>query len=100
MTGDGTFQLDILGTGLPTLDGMQGYLSPGYMQDQSPNPSMHLGQRTMAPQHLQQASPDAAHRALQTQNSQLFASSLSNVSSDSPSMSSSSMNGSARQSSV
>ncbi|KAI7268196.1 hypothetical protein KC345_g7696 [Hortaea werneckii] len=100
MTGDGTFQLDILGTGLPTLDGMQGYLSPGYMQDQSPNPSMHLGQQAMAPQHLQQASPDAAHHALQAQNSQLFASSLSNVSSDSPSMSSSSMNGSARRSSV
>ncbi|PNS19209.1 hypothetical protein CAC42_2386 [Sphaceloma murrayae] len=82
------FQLDMLQNGLPTLDPSVTTLSPQMIQESQSHdffnqPYMHTNMQSMMPQHQQSVPP----------------ASLSNFGSESPSMSSS-MTGSARQSSV
>lgn len=98
IAGDGTFQLDVLGTGLPTLDVMPGSVSPGYLHDQMSNGNAYH-ERAISQQQMQHPQPDYAQNHVHNTQPHLYAPST-NISSDSPSMSSSSMNGSARQSSA
>lgn len=98
ISGDGTFQLDVLGSGLPLIEGMPDTISPDCLQESTPNANVHADHK-LSQQQLQKPPPDPMQGA-QHQAPHFFAPSLSNFSSDSPSLSSSSMTGSARQSSV
>lgn len=97
------FQMDALGTGLQNLDASLGTTSPNSLMDPTPT-AEHYFHQAMMQQNLQQ---QAQHHNMQqaqpegmSAQQHIFPSSLSNISSNSPSLSSSSMNGSARQSSV
>lgn len=98
--GVGPFQMDMLGSGLPNLDAPAATLSPLTLIDPTSTAGAYFDSALMgsySPQQRQKAPTDAIH----AQSQQFFAPpSLSNFSSDSPSMSSPSMAGSARQSSV
>ena len=93
---NGTFQLDALGNGLPYLDPPQATISPNTLHDPTPTADAYFPQAMMR-QHQQQQSPP---EMMQSPQHNFFPSSVSNFNSDSPSMSGSSMTGSARQSSV
>ncbi|TKA68481.1 hypothetical protein B0A55_08937 [Friedmanniomyces simplex] len=109
----GPFQLGTLGTGLPTLDSPVSTVSPSILNDPTSTAGAYFD-RSLLPQNTQQQQQqqqqhhhhqsthvDPLPGQAQGQNTLFFAPpSLSNFSSDSPSMSSSSMTGSARQSSV
>jgi len=110
---NGTFQLEALGNGLPNLDASNrlvspnGLISPNAMHSAAPtgeayfHPAM-MHQQTARPQQLQQKHPSQADIP-QAQNGTYMPNpghSISNHGSNSPSISSSSMTGSARQSSV
>ncbi|KAK0827817.1 hypothetical protein LTR91_002269 [Friedmanniomyces endolithicus] len=101
------FQLDTLGTGLPTLDSPVSTVSPSHLNDPTSTAGAYfdrslMPQNTHHPQqHHHSAHAHTVQSQMHSQNSLFFTPpSLSNFSSDSPSMSSSSMTGSARQSSV
>jgi len=106
LSAGGTFQLDTLGTGLPNLDAPVATVSPSALHDPTVNANTYFDQAMMRQQLQQQQQPQQQQQLgmmqgqIQSQSSNFFAPSLSNLSSDSPSMSSSSMTGSARQSSV
>lgn len=93
----GPFQMDTLGNGLPNLDAPQGTISPNTLHDPTPTADAYFPQ-AMIQQHQQQQqlTPDF----LQSPQQGFFPPSISHFNSDSPSMSGSSMTGSARQSSV
>lgn len=91
----GTFQLDALGSRLPNLDPPRETVSPTTLHDSSPTDDAYLQQAIMQ-QQQQQPHQDL----MQGQHQNFFAPPLSNFNSNSPSMSSSSMTGSVRQSSV
>ena len=93
----GPFQLDALGSGLPNLDPPHDTMSPNTLHDPTPTGDAYFPQ-AMMPQH--QPQQQLQQETMNSQPQTFFASSLSNFSSDSPGMSSSSMTGSARQSSV
>jgi len=105
----GHFQMDALSSGLPNLDASLGTTSPGNLLDHTANADQYFNelmmQQTLAqqiqPLQKQPPPPTLMHHdngsAIQQH---FFPQSISNYGSDSPSMSSSSMNGSARQSSV
>lgn len=99
---NGTFQLDALSSGLPHLDGQNGTISPSTLHDPTPTGDAYFHQAMMQQNGLPQqhhhhpSAPDI----MQGQNPNLFGNPLSNFDSNSPSIASSSMNGSARQSSV
>ncbi|KXL41652.1 MAG: hypothetical protein FE78DRAFT_35117 [Acidomyces sp. 'richmondensis'] len=105
MPAGGPFQMDMLGTGLPSVESPQGTLSPNALHSSNGASTSYLDQ-TMLQQNVQPHHPlrmcgDVLQGQVQgQQTSNFFAPSLSNFSSDSPSMSSSSLTGSARQSSV
>lgn len=102
------FQLDALGTGLPNLGAQPGIMSPNNLNGPTPTANAYFEQAMLQQnmqqqqqrQQEQQAQAEMMQGQMQGQSSSLFAPSLSNFSSDSPSLSSSSMTGSARQSSV
>ncbi|KAJ9627870.1 hypothetical protein H2203_003088 [Taxawa tesnikishii (nom. ined.)] len=85
------FSLDALGSGLPNLDAPLGTVSPQSLHDNTPVADAYF-ERAM-----QQNNQADAMNGIQLNQ---FVPSLSNFGSDSPSISSSSVNGSARQSSV
>lgn len=97
VSGD-TFQLDALGSRLPRLDPPRETVSPNTLHDASPTDDIYLQQAMMLQQQQQQQQQQ--QDVMQGQPPALFGASLSNFNSNSPSMSSSSINGSARQSSV
>ena len=99
----GHFHIDALGTGLQNLDASLGTTSPESLMDPTPTADNYFHQAMMQ-QNLQQQAhhnnmQSAQHDGMSAQQ-HFFPSSLSNFSSNSPSLSSSSMGGSARQSSV
>ncbi|KAK3680184.1 hypothetical protein LTR78_000561 [Recurvomyces mirabilis] len=100
LSGGGPFQLGALGTGLPQLDAPMGTISPSTLNDPTATGGAYFEtpmSNHTSPQQLQQMHTDAMSGSMQGQSPNFFAApSLSNFSSDSPSMSSSS----ARQSSV
>lgn len=109
--GNGPFQLEALGTGLPNLDGTNGMLSPNGLvspnsiHDPTPTGDNYFNQVMM--QQNQNGKPKQRHASQADishgQNGSYFMNpghALSNHGSNSPSMSSSSLTGSARQSSV
>jgi len=105
MPAGGPFQMDMLGTGLATVESPPGTLSPSafHSSNGASNPYLDQAmlQQNMQQHHTPRMPGDVLQGPVQGQQpSNFFASSLSNFSSDSPSMSSSSMTGSARQSSV
>ena len=91
--GNGTFQLDALGTGLPNLDAPQSTIAPNTLHDPTPTSDAYFPHAMMQ----QRQSPQ---EILQSPQNGFFPASVSNFNSDSPSMSGSSMAGSGRQSSV
>ncbi|KAK4505109.1 hypothetical protein PRZ48_003072 [Zasmidium cellare] len=95
----GPFHMDAMGNGLPNLDAINGTVSPTSLHDPTPTADAYfhqaMAQQNGHPQH-HQSMPDI----MQGQNGNAFGNPLSNFGSNSPSMSSSSMTGSARQSSV
>lgn len=103
----GPFQMDALGSGLPNLDASLGTLSPS-MLDQTPTTDHYFNDIMMQqnnqqqiqaqPQHHQ--SPPMQQNAGNGAHHHFFPQSISSLGSHSPSMSSPSMNSSARQSSV
>ncbi len=101
-TGNGPFQLEALGTGLPSLDAPTGTISPNTLHDPTPTGDAYFQQAMMQQpqQHFHQHHSPQQIDVVQGQQQNFFAPSISAFNSDSPSMSSSSMTGSARQSSV
>ena len=93
----GPFQLDTLGNGLPNLDPPQGTISPNTLHDPTPTGDAYFPQAMMQHHQQQQQSPQ---EMMQSPQHNFFPPSMSNFNSDSPSMSGSSITGSARQSSV
>ena len=91
----GPFQLESLGSGLPVLDAPPETISPNTLHDPTPTADAYFPQ-AMAQQQQQHSQQEL----LQGQHQNFFAPSLSGFNSDSPSLSSSSMTGSARLSSV
>ncbi|KAK3100823.1 hypothetical protein LTR53_018961, partial [Teratosphaeriaceae sp. CCFEE 6253] len=108
LSGGGPFQLDALGTGLPILETPVTTVSPAILNDPTSTAGAYFD-RSFA-QTAQQVQQQQQHHSIHAEttqyqpqgaNSQYFAPpSLSNFSSDSPGMSTSSMTGSARQGSV
>ncbi|KAK4539958.1 hypothetical protein LTR36_009928 [Oleoguttula mirabilis] len=98
MSGGGTFQLDALSSNLPL-----GTMSPNTLHDPTPTANAYFDQamlqQTMQ-QQQQHVQAEMMQGPMQGRSANIFPASLSNFSSDSPSLSSSSMTGSARQSSV
>ena len=100
---NGPFQLDALGTGLPNLDPPQGTISPDTLHDPTPTADSYLPQAMMQQQIQHQHQHQHSHSqpdVMQSPPQNFFTPPLSGFNSDSPSMSASSMTGSARQSSV
>ena len=97
--GPGIFQLGALGTGLPNLDAPQGTTSPNTLHGPTPTADAYLSQAMMQRQNQHQLHHSQAD-VLQSPSQNFFATPLSAFNSDSPSMSSSLMIGSARQSYV
>ena len=104
----GHFQMEALSSGLPNLDATFGSASPGNLFDH-PSSADHYFNEIMMQQNLTQQAQarQKQHEALLMQQDggpvaphHIFQQSISNYGSDSPSLSSSSMGGSARQSSV
>lgn len=95
----GPFQLDALGSGLPSLEPQPVTLSPPALNDPIAAGDAYF-QQAMMQQQAQQHQLNGSQDMMQSPNNAFFAPSLSNLSSDSPSISTSSMTGSARQSSV
>ena len=99
----GPFALDALNTGLPNLEPPPGTISPNTLHDPTPTADAYfppeLVQQHQQQQH-QQMQMQMQQDMKQNQPQNFFASPMSNFSSDSPSMTASSMTGSARQSSV
>lgn len=98
----GTFHLEGLGNGLPNL-GLNGTVSPTSLHDPTPTGDAYfhhtmLQQNGMQPQPSPQVRPPTD--LMQGQNANFFSNPLTNFSSNSPSIASSAMSGSARQSSV
>ena len=93
----GPFQLDALGTGLPNLDPPQATISPNTLHDPTPTADAYFPQAMMQQHQQPRQSPP---EMMQSSQHNFFPPSVSNFNSDSPSMSGSSMTGSARQSSV
>ncbi|KAF2773142.1 hypothetical protein EJ03DRAFT_265846 [Teratosphaeria nubilosa] len=111
MPSGGPFQLDALGTGLPNMGQSHATVSPNHLHDQTANTDGFFENSVMHQHNVHQSDPvqqQQQHASIemmrqgqmQSQHSNFIAPSLSSFSSDSPNMSSSSMNGSARQSSV
>ena len=98
--GTGPFQLDALGSGLPHLDPPQDTISPNTLHDPTPTGDAYLQQAMMQQQNHQQQQHSQQDMIQSQQRQNFFQPSLSGFNSDSPSMSSSSMTGSAGQSSV
>lgn len=101
MMNTGPFHMDALGTGLPNLESINGTVSPSSLHDPTPTADAYFHQAMaqqngQTQQHHHHSMPDI----MQGQNGNAFGNPLSNFGSNSPSMSSSSMTGSARQSSV
>lgn len=99
----GPFQMDALGNGLQNLDASLGTTSPNSLMDPTPTADNYLHQAMMQQnlhQQPQQPPMQSPPQDGMSASQHFFPSSLSNFSSNSPSLSSSSMNGSARQSSV
>ncbi|KAF7194032.1 Respiration factor 2 [Pseudocercospora fuligena] len=97
-TSQGPFQLEALGSGLPNLDA-NGTISPSSLQDPTPTGNEYFHQAMM--QHsAQQQTQSGQHEAAPGPGVNFFGNPLSNFGSNSPSISSSSMSNSARQSSV
>lgn len=107
----GPFQMDALGSGLPNLDASMGTMSPGNMLDSTPMSDQYFNdimmQQNLPQQAQQQAQQPQQHQTPPFQQEatfntpqHFFPQSISTLGSNSPSMSSPSMNGSARQSSV
>ena len=98
----GPFALDSLGNGLPHLEPPQGTISPNTLHDPTPAGETFypadMAQQQQQHHHQMQMQMQQDMKQGQPQN--FFASPTSNFSSDSPSMTASSMTGSARQSSV
>ncbi|KAF2723659.1 hypothetical protein K431DRAFT_219571, partial [Polychaeton citri CBS 116435] len=94
------FQLDSLGNGLPAIEPTEGMLSPDSMQDAMPVGDAYFQQSLMQQQQMVQMHSFQQQEMMQSHPGTFFATSMSNFSSESPSMSSSSMTGSARQSSI
>ena len=97
------FHLESLGTGLPALDPTKGTLSPLSMHDPTPTTGAYFDQAMLQHNIQPQQSynqPNMAQGQMPVPMSNFFTPSNSNFSSDSPSIASSSMAGSARQSSV
>ncbi|KAK3721505.1 hypothetical protein LTR37_003061 [Vermiconidia calcicola] len=94
----GPFQLDALGSGLPHLEAPQGTISPNTLHDPTPMSEPYFQQAMM--QQQAQQSRNQQQDVLQGQPQNFFSPPLAGFNSESPSMSSSSMTGSARQSSV
>jgi hypothetical protein len=102
MSAGGPFQLEALGSGLPNLEAPAGTVSPSNLQhDSTATTNAYFEPIVLQAQIPQQQHPipDAMQGQIPGQSTNFFAPSMSNFSSDSPSMSSS-MTGSARQSSV
>ncbi|USW50166.1 hypothetical protein Slin15195_G034850 [Septoria linicola] len=98
----GPFQLDGLGNGLPTLDQQNGLVSPSSMHDPTPTGDAYFHQAMMQQTNgTAQRHPSQAD-IMQAQGTNYFGAPVSNMDSDSPSMSSPSMTSStsARQSSM
>jgi hypothetical protein len=104
----GHFQMEALSTGLPNLDASFGSASPGNLFDHPSSADQYFNEIMMQQNLTQQTQArQKQHEALLMQQDggpvaphHIFQQSISNYGSDSPSMSSSSMAGSARQSSV
>lgn len=94
----GPFHLNALGSDLPNLEATQETISPNTLHDPTPTGDAYFQQAMM--QKQQQSPPLPQQEVLQNHHQNFFAPSLSNFTTDSPSMSSSSITGSARQSSV
>lgn len=96
---NGTFQLDALGNGLPNLDVPNGTVSPSTLHEPTASNEMYYQQALLHQNGIQQ--PHQTQPDMMTaQGAAVFSHPLSNFGSNSPSVSSSSMTGSARQSSV
>lgn len=91
------FQLETLGNGLPNLEAPPGTISPNTLHDPTPTGDAYFPQAMIQQHQQQQQSPP---EMMQSPRHNFFPASVSNFTSDSPSMSGSSMTGSARQSSV
>lgn len=101
----GTFHLEGLGSGLPNL-GLNGTVSPSSLHDSTPTNGAYFhqamvqqnGQQSQSQQPSSHAQPpvDTMHG----QSANFFGNSLASLSSSTPSIASSAMSGSARQSSV
>jgi len=104
----GHFQMEALSSGLPNLDASFGSASPGNLFDHPSTADQYFNEIMMQQNLTQQTQArQKQHEALLMQQDggpvaphHMFQQSISNYGSDSPSMSSSSMAGSARQSSV
>jgi hypothetical protein len=101
------FHMDALSSGLPNLNASLGTVSPGNLLDHTSIADQYFNDMMMQQNMAQQIQPPQKQQPpIMPQDNappiqhQFFPQSLSNYGSDSPSMSSSSMNGSARQSSV
>lgn len=96
----GPFHLDGLGNGLPSLDQQHGTMSPS-LQDPTPSGDAYFQQAMMQQQNNAKVHPSQLD-IVQPQSANFFGNPISNVDSDSPSMSSPSMTSStsARQSSM
>ncbi|CAK3796598.1 zinc finger transcription factor [Lecanosticta acicola] len=98
---NGTFQLEALNSGLPNLDGPNGTISPSTLQDPTPTGDAYFHHAMMQQNAVGQHHHQPSHSDIMPgQNGAFFGHPLSNFDSNSPSIASSSMNGSARQSSV
>jgi hypothetical protein len=103
----GHFQMDSLSSGLPQVDASLGTMSPGNLLEHTSSAEQYFNEIMMQqnlPQQIQPQQKQQPPPLMQDHNptihQQFFPHSISTYESDSPSMSSSSMNGSARQSSV
>lgn len=104
----GTFHLENLGNGLPNL-GLNGTISPSSLHDPTPTGDAYFHQAMMQQNGQQQQQQHQQHPSahtqpsaemMQGQSANFFGNPLTNLSSNSPSIASSAMSGSARQSSV
>ncbi|KAK5167604.1 uncharacterized protein LTR77_007303 [Saxophila tyrrhenica] len=107
--GTGPFHLDSLGTGLPNLEMQPNTISPSTLHDPTPTADAYFQQAMMQQQQQQQQLSQQFQQQqqnlqqpemIQGQQQNFFPTPLSQFNSDSPSMSSSSITGSNRQSSV
>ena len=96
----GPFQLEALGTGLPNVDPNGSTASPVSLQDPTPTADAYFHQAMMQQNGQQQPHRPSQPEIVPGAAGTFFGPALSNFGSNSPSISSSSMTGSARQSSV